>query len=366
MMRRADVRRRLGTGWARAGLVRAVGLRHSVRRWNADRALDAHAPARRKAFVEEMWAEAAAAAGATIEEIAPRFFEFRRGDAIARVVGERTPFADAVAVELASAKDVAYRLLAEAGVVLPEHVVLQRGDDAAAFALLEAGGPVVVKPARGGGAGQGVTTSVATPRQLAQALHRAGLTSEVLIVERQLPGEHYRILLLDGVVLDVLERRRPFVVGNGGATIEELMFAEYDRRLDDTTNWKPFAVDLDCLFALELQGLGLSSVPAAGDVVEVKGATNISGRRECATYTGPVAPGVADAARAASEALGVRLAGVDVVTPDISAPLGPGSGALLEVNPIPGLFHHYNVADRDAASKVAIPILEALLAPHTA
>jgi len=70
---------------------------------------------------------------------------------------------------------------------------------------------------------------------------------------------------------------------------------------------------------------------------------------------------VVSVTRRAAAALGVRLAGVDVVTSDLSVPLASSGGVVLEVNPIPGLFHHYNVSNPNGASRVAIPILEALL-----
>ena len=353
----------------RARLVGTLGVRHSVRRWRADRTLELRAPERRSAFNRSMWAEAAESANATMAEISPRLFQFRRGQAVAHVLGQRTPFADPVSFALASAKDLAYEVLARAAVPIPDRVVVGRDDHGPAIAFFESGtGPCVVKPARGGGAGQGVTTSIASADQLGEALRRAGLTSDELLVEREVAGEHYRFLLLDGDVLDILERGRPRVVGDGTSNIEDLMLAEYERRLADPgpSGWKPFPVDLDCLFTLRLQGLTPSSVPAHGAVVMVKGATNISGQTECATFTGTVAPDALTAVRTAAAAVGVRLAGVDVVTTDLSSPLASTGGVILEVNPIPGLHHHYNVMNPAAAQRVAVPILEALLTMHAA
>ena len=55
------------------------------------------------------------------------------------------------------------------------------------------------------------------------------------------------------------------------------------------------------------------------------------------------------------------MAGVDLVTADLSRPLAESGGAILEVNGTPGLHYHYEVADRPSATHVAIPILRALL-----
>jgi D-alanine-D-alanine ligase-like ATP-grasp enzyme len=54
------------------------------------------------------------------------------------------------------------------------------------------------------------------------------------------------------------------------------------------------------------------------------------------------------------------------VAPDVERPLAESNGVVLEVNPIPGLQHHYNVAEPEAATRVAVPVLEALFAQRTA
>lgn len=354
---------------ARASLIRELGVSHSLRRWRTDRHLGRALPERRDAFTRRMWAEAAAAVGASFSEPSPRLFEFSRDGVAVHVLGQRTPFADSVSIEVASAKDLAYELLGRAGVRVPERIVIGRGDRPAARAFLDAGsGPVVVKPARGGGGGLGVTPSVESPSQLERALRRAGSTSERVIVERQATGEHFRLLLLDGEVLDVIRRGRPQVVGDATSTIEELMFAEYDRRLetDSTEGMKPFPVDLDCLFTLERQGLRLSTRLPEGTTAVVKSATNISGGRTCVTVRDPVSDELVDEVRRAAAAVGVRLAGVDVVAPDVARSLASSGGVVLEVNPIPGLQHHYNVAEPEAATRVAVPVLEALFAQRAA
>jgi D-alanine-D-alanine ligase-like ATP-grasp enzyme len=73
------------------------------------------------------------------------------------------------------------------------------------------------------------------------------------------------------------------------------------------------------------------------------------------------APEVIDETAEAVRAVGLRLAGVDVVTPDINRPLAEAGGTIIEVNGTPGLHYHYQVADRANATRVAIPILERVL-----
>ena len=57
----------------------------------------------------------------------------------------------------------------------------------------------------------------------------------------------------------------------------------------------------------------------------------------------------------------LRLAGVDVVTPDPHRPLEEVGGVVLEVNATPGLQHHYKVRDPEQATPVAATLLERIL-----
>jgi D-alanine-D-alanine ligase-like ATP-grasp enzyme len=118
---------------------------------------------------------------------------------------------------------------------------------------------------------------------------------------------------------------------------------------------KPFFVDLDCLFTLEHVGYGIRSVLPAGESITVKTATNYNGPDQSESVPPPYPEGFVGPARWAAAALGVRLAGVDVL-----GGVG-GDPVILEVNPTPGLTHHYNVANAARASRIAVPILAKLL-----
>jgi glutathione synthase/RimK-type ligase-like ATP-grasp enzyme len=62
-------------------------------------------------------------------------------------------------------------------------------------------------------------------------------------------------------------------------------------------------------------------------------------------------------ARRSVEAIGLRLAGVDVIAESITTSLAASGGVLLEVNGGPGLHHHYLVSDPNGATDVCTPIL---------
>ena len=316
------------------------------------------------AAAESIWRDAAAELGAAANRISPTLIEFRLGDAVTRVSHQMTtPFTDRVSWQLMDDKPLTYRILSDAGVPIPEHIVLDPSDFSSASAFMaEAARPLVVKPARGAG-GSGIVGQVRTHRQLRAALTSAGRYDDRVVVERQVEGDSYRLLLLDGRLLDVIHRSLPRLVGDGSSSIGELMLSEYERRIvsgADTAGYKPYEVDHDTLFAVENAGLRLDSVLADGESVVIKTATNFSGPEATETLHGEGGEGLAGPARRAAEALGARLAGVDVVTTDPLLPLADAGGVILEVN-MPGLAHHYNVSDPARATRAAVPVLAALL-----
>ena len=357
--------RRLAAG---ADLTRSVGLGEvRRRRHDEDRLAGLTGDGRRPGYTR-MWHEAAGAVGADVADLGGGFLAFRRGDALTRVWNNWVGLDDIVTARLAADKERAHRLLTAAGLPVPAHRRFEAGDLGPALDFLaRCGGPCVVKPVSGAG-GSGTTSGVRTERQLRRARLRAARLHGDLLIERQVPGDVLRLLFLDGELLDVIRRRPPAVTGDGRSTILELIAAENERRFAAAAGERPWLLraDLDAVFTLEAAGLRLSSVPAAGERVAIKTAVSQNGPEDNESLAAAVGDAlVADAARAAA-AVGVRLAGVDVITRDPGAALRRSGGAVLEVNATPGLHYHYEVRDRARAVPVAELILERLLAASTA
>jgi cyanophycin synthetase len=157
--------------------------------------------------------------------------------------------------------------------------------------------------------------------------------------------------------VDVVRRDVPHVTGDGRSTILELIEHENERRLDSGRALSTIAVDLDCILTLAVSGRRPSSVPAAGERVQVKSASSENSEDENRTVR-EHSQEVVDECAEAVRAVGLRLAGVDLVTPDINRPIAETGGAIIEVNGTPGFQYHYVVADPANATRVAIPVLE--------
>jgi cyanophycin synthetase len=349
---------------SRLDLLRSTGPGYVWRRLRSERHLSGLGEQARHAAYERIWREAADATGAQLEQLAPGLFELSRDGVVARVFQQLVPLDDAVTLRVALDKALVHRLLAGVGVAIPDYVEFAVGDPAPALEYLErVGGQFVVKPAAGTGGGSGTTAGIASSAELMRARLQAANSNGRLLMERQVAGAVYRLLLLDGELLDVVRSVPAHLTGDGRSTIEALIIAENERRVSakGALGLSLLGVNLDMVIALERSGLDLSSVLAAGRRVAIGAVTNNNAVEENETFTGELSPQIASEAKTAQGALGLRLAGVDVITPDPSRPLAETGGVINEVNGTPGLHHHYLVADPDRATRVAIPVLERLL-----
>ena len=328
-------------------------------------ARDDGAPDAGDAFYGRLWREAAAALGAEVEDLGGGFLEIRRAGRATRVRRKEVMLDDPVTLELAGDRLTAHRLLSRAGIPVPRQALFSLHDRSPAEALLRAsGGACVVKPARGTGGGRGVTTGVRTRRELRRAATHASLFCRELVAEEQVPGDVYRLLYLEGELLDAVRRRPPALLGDGKSSVRELIEAENRRRARagaEGSGIGPIELDPDCRAALRRAGLSLASRPAAGLRVPVKGISNAGGERDSESVRALIGKDLRTEAGRAAEVLGVRLAGVDVITPDPAQSLHLSGGRIAEVNSTPGLGWHYRICNPEEGVRVALPILARLL-----
>jgi cyanophycin synthetase len=244
---------------------------------------------------------------------------------------------------------------------VPRHLVVGIGEFERARSYLQSSGaPLVVKPMAFTGGGHGVTTNVLTARQLKSAMAWSHTFGRDILIEQQIEGDCYRILLMDGEHLDSILRRPPTVVGDGRSTVQGLLRKENLRRVKEGARRSQALIttDQDLVNTLARQGLKLLSRPPAGAVVRLKQVINENAIQENEPAGAILCPEIIAAARTAAEVVGLRLAGVDVICRDPSLPLAASGGVIIEVNAPPLLYYHH-LEGRDVS--VAPMILEAYL-----
>src|SRR5665213_3407721 len=189
----------------------------------------------------------------------------------------------------------------------------------------------------------------------------AAVYGDTLLIEEQIGGDNYRLLYLDGELLDAFVRKPPTVIGDGRSTVARLLHAQNSDRLRHGSGQSQalLSIDLDMRRTLAKQKLSLRSVPARGMEVVLKTVVNDNCGIDNSNAARLLCPSIVEDAAKAVRALQIRLAGVDVITADPTVPLAKSGGAILEVNAPPNFYYHYHKSD--GACPVAVHVLRRLM-----
>src|SRR5690606_15009876 len=132
-----------------------------------------------------------------------------------------TDATSAIGMEVAGDKRLAHRILADAGLPVPEGRVAASPAEALR-ALRDLGAPVVVKPLAGH-QGEGVHIELTSPAEVVEAFASAAGEEREALVEAYVPGKDYRVLVVGGRVSAAAELTAASVTGDGSATVAALV-----------------------------------------------------------------------------------------------------------------------------------------------
>lgn len=251
----------------------------------------------------------------------------------------------AVAVDVASDKELTKTLLRDAGIEVARGTLAQ--SEAEAIEALETiGAPVVVKPYNMN-QGKGVSLNLTTAAEVRRAYRIAKEYATKIIVERQLRGRDYRVLVIDGKVAAASERVPARVVGDGERTVAELVEEvnrDPARGEDHELPLTRIAVDAAMTELLKRRRLSLNHTPEPGEVVYLRECANLSTGGTARDVTDLIHPRVAAMCERAARVIGLDVCGIDLILDDISEPPGPDNG-VIEVNASPGLRMHVSPSE---------------------
>lgn len=258
-----------------------------------------------------------------------------------RIRAAETDATSAIAESIAQDKELTKRLLRSVGAPVPAGRVVTSAEDAWTAAQ-EIAAPVVVKP-RDGNHGRGVAINLTDCAAVMAAYDAARAEEPEVMVEQYAPGDDYRLLVIGGKLVAAARRDPAHVVGDGQRTIDQLVeiVNQDPRRGDDhALPLSKICIDQVALGVLTEQGYTPASVPPAGEKVLIRRNGNLSTGGTAVDVTDDVHPDVAAQAVLAARAIGLDVAGVDILARDIGQPLESQGGAIVEVNAGPGLRMH--------------------------
>jgi len=304
----------------------------------------------REVFFARYWQSVADSLDAKIDSVGYGFFRLTRDDKATFVRRGEVMLDDHLTLEIAGNKPLVHKLLHEKHYSIPEYLEYDLSTLPQAIQWMQQyGGNCVVKPANGAAGGWGIATKINTVSRLKQASYKASAYSEKLIIEQELPGQNYRLLYLNGQFIDAIQRDAPGVIGDGVHSIKALIHKENQNRLSAAQPYalSPLTIDLDCQYTLADRGVSLNHVPASGEKIIVKTATNQYSRYENHSVRDRIHPSIVEYGRNISKAINVTFSGVDLMIQNCELPLSESGCVVNEINTTPGLHHHALVSDAE-------------------
>ena len=277
-----------------------------------------------------------------------------------RIQATVTSETSSIGVELACDKEDTKYLLEQAEVPVPKGDIISRKSS-----LKEScryiGYPLVIKPINGNH-GRGITVDIQNYDDALVAFNAAKEVSRRVIVERYITGEDYRLLVINNRLVAAAKRTPAHVIGDGESTVEQLI---------DRVNRDPrrgyghenvltqITVNDLTKTIIEDAGYTLNSVLEKDKRLVLKDTANLSTGGTAEDVTDIVHPANVSMAERISKIIDLDIAGIDIMTSDISRPLTETGGAVLEVNAGPGFRMHLSPTT-GLPRNVAAPVIDKL------
>ncbi len=258
-----------------------------------------------------------------------------------RIQATTTANTNMIAVDIAANKHATKKLLGDMGVPVPKGYRI-RDEDELEGTVKSVGYPVVIKPLDGNH-GKGATVGIKSLDDARIAWEKAKEYSRWIIVEQQLEGADFRALVVNNRLIAVAKRVPAHVKGDGKQTIQELIDetnADSRRGYGHENVLTQIDVDNQTLRCIKKAGYELDSVLKKGEELPLKTTANISTGGTAIDVTDEVHPENVFLFERIARIIGLDVAGIDIIAPNVSEPLRQSGGGIIEVNAAPGFRMH--------------------------
>ena len=273
-----------------------------------------------------------------------------------RIQATVTSQTSSIGVELACDKDDTKHLLEQAEVPIPNGDII-RTERGLKEVIEDIGYPIVIKPVNGNH-GRGITTNINSLDDALIAFASAKEISRLVIVEKYVVGEDFRILVINNKMVAAAKRSPAHVIGDGKSTIKELIDkVNEDPRRGFGHEKVLTKIDINnlTLEILKENELTPESIVKSGEYVKLKNTANLSTGGTAEDVTDLVHPSNVFMAERISKIIDLDICGIDIMAETLTKPIENTGGAVLEVNAGPGFRMHLQPSSglpRNVASSV--------------
>ena len=284
--------------------------------------------------------------------------QFGHGKHQKRIQATITSETKHIAVEISCDKEDTHNLLKDMGLPVPQQIMIY-GERQAIRAANKIGFPVVVKPLNANH-GRGVSINLTSDEDVAAAFSEALQfgTGKAVLVESYITGFDHRMLVVNDELVAVAKRVPGNVVGDGHATITQLIDSinlDPRRGIGHEKVLTRLELDSQAERLLAEAGYDQDTVLEKGQLFYLRSTANLSTGGTAIDVTDIVHPDNRDMAVRAIKAIGLDIGGVDFLTDDISKSFKEIGGGICECNAAPGFRMHVAPSEgkpRDVAGKV--------------
>jgi len=242
-------------------------------------------------------------------------------------------FTSAVAMSICDDKATTRRIVERAGVDVPDQVLAGSADEIDGF--VDKHDSVVVKPARGE-QGKGIAIGLTTTEEVMTAIGVARTFCNDVLVEECVAGQDLRLVVIDYKVVAAALRKPAEIIGNGKASVRELIEFQSRRRAAATGGESRIIIDDEVNRCLRANGFSLEDTLPEGQVLSVRRTANLHTGGTIHDVTGETHHTLIDAAIKAARAIEIPVTGIDLMVKDPRQP----DYRFIEANERPGLANH--------------------------
>lgn len=263
----------------------------------------------------------------------------------------------ALGMKIAEDKQMTYIILERGGFPIAHSIYLHKTelDHFPKESLSGFRYPVIIKPINQAH-GNGVMMNITGYEELLLKLKKSFEIYENMIVQEQIIGDEFRVLVVRGEVIVVINRIPPCIVGDGKQSIATLI------EIENTTNplrgfdyERPLSyirTDAELDHCIKKYGYSRNSIPARNQKVFLRSNSNLGTGATAKDVTHMMHQETKDICIQACKQIWLEIAGVDIITNDITKPLRETWGIILEINDTPGIGGHRELTSVNSGKRI--------------
>lgn len=271
------------------------------------------------------------------------------------------PINSAVGAAIAKNKDLTYLVLDQAKLPIPKSYTIY-AESIKKINNIKFQPPYVIKPTSLAH-GEGIVTEINNFEELVKKTNKAIKKYKRIIVQEFIKGKDYRLLVIDNKFFSAVHRIPASIIGDGINNINKLIKIENSSSLrgdNYTKKLLKIIIDRETFEVLRRNKKTLNYIPKKNEIVYLKYSANLSKGGKAVNVTAKVHNDYKKIAEKATKAIGLKFAGVDIITKNISQGLKQSEGAIIEINHVPGIDMHQfpSVGKGDDVGKAVLDMLE--------